>query len=79
MLFLPETGLEALIKADKRFTPFSETLFSRTSASTSREQFTAEENEALNTNLAAFLRLLTNHFLATAAFQVLEYCIRCYK
>jgi hypothetical protein len=46
---------------------------------TSREQLTAEENDALNTNLAAFLRVLTNHFLAAAAFQVLEYCIRRYK
>lgn len=72
-------GLEALVRSDKRFSPFTESLFSRSSVNTSREQSSAEENEALNTNLAAFLRVLTNHFLATAAFQVLEYCIRRYK
>lgn len=72
-------GLEALVRSDKRFSPFTESLFSRSSVNTSREQLSAEENEALNTHLAAFLRVLTNHFLATAAFQVLEYCIRRYK
>ena len=68
-----------MTKADKRFTPFVDSLFSRSSATTSREQLTAEENDALNTTLAAFLRILTNHFLVPAAFQVLEYCIRRYK
>lgn len=78
-LFLLFVGLEALVKSDKRFTPFTESLFSRSSLNASREQLTAEENDALNANLAAFLRVLTNHFLAAAAFQVLEYCIRRYK
>jgi hypothetical protein len=72
-------GLEALVKSDKRFSPFAESLFSRLAVNTSREQLTAEENDVLNTKLAAFLRVLTNHFLAAAAFQVLELCIRCYK
>lgn len=76
---LPTTGIEALVKADKRFSPFTESLFSRSSVNGSREQLTAEENAALNATLAAFLRVLTTHYLSPAAFQVLEYCIRRYK
>lgn len=37
------------------------------------------ENEALDANLNPFLHLLADHFLAPAAFQVLEFCIRRYK
>jgi U3 small nucleolar RNA-associated protein 10 len=33
----------------------------------------------LDANITAFLRVLTNHFLAPPAFQVLEYAIRRYK
>lgn len=78
-VFCYPAGLESLVRSDKRFSPFTESLFSRSSVNTSREQLTAEDNIALNTNLAAFLRVLTNHFLAAAAFQVLEYCVRRYK
>lgn len=79
MLLLLPPGIEALVKADKRFAPFTESLFSRSGVNTTREQLTAAETDALNANLAAFLRVLTNHFLSAAAFQVLEYCIRRYK
>jgi hypothetical protein len=44
-----------------------------------RDQLTKAENSQLNTNLRAFLHVLTNHFLAPAAFQALEYCIRRYE
>lgn len=72
-------GIEALCKVDRRFTPFTDSLFSRASLSITRDQLTKEENEQLDTNLSAFLRVLVNHFLMPAATQVLEYCIRRYQ
>jgi U3 small nucleolar RNA-associated protein 10 len=72
-------GLATLTQSDKRFKPFADSLFNRSSVHASREQLTAQENDALNANIAAFLRVLTNFFLAAPAFQVLEYCIRRYK
>jgi U3 small nucleolar RNA-associated protein 10 len=71
--------VEALCKSDNRFAPFPESLFSRASLTIARDQLTKEENAQLNTNLGAFLHVLTNHFLAPAAFQALEYCIRRYQ
>ena len=72
-------GLQSLCKADRRYTPFAESLFSRASLSITRDQLTKDENEQLDTNLKAFLRVLVNHFLQPAAFQVLEYCVRRYQ
>lgn len=68
-----------MCKVDKRYTPFTDSLFSRASLSVSRDQLTKDENEQLNANLRAFLRILVNHFLLPATFQVLEYCIRRYQ
>eukprot|EP00775_Hariotina_reticulata_P011838 gene11838-11982_t len=79
LLALAQQGLDTLCKADKRFTPFQDSLFSRASLSLSRDQLTKEENSQLDTSLGAFLHVLTNHFLVPAAFQALEYCIRRYK
>eukprot|EP00878_Enallax_costatus_P034255 GHUV01037970.1.p1 GENE.GHUV01037970.1~~GHUV01037970.1.p1 ORF type:complete len:188 (+),score=50.03 GHUV01037970.1:644-1207(+) len=79
LVVLVLTGIEALCKVDRRFAPFTDSLFSRASLSVTREQLTKEENEQLNTNISAFLRVLVNHFLLPAAFQVLEYCIRRYQ
>jgi len=62
-------GLDSLCRADKRFTPFQDKLFSRASLSVSRDQLTRDENNQLDANLRAFLHVLTNHFLAPAAFQ----------
>ncbi|KAF8067371.1 hypothetical protein HT031_002419 [Scenedesmus sp. PABB004] len=78
LLSIAAQGLEALCRADKRFAPFPDSLFSRASLGVAREQLTREENEALDANLRAFLRVLTNHLLAPAAFQALEYCVRRY-
>lgn len=68
-----------MCKADRRYAPVTESLFSRASLSVVRDQLTKDENEQLNTHLRAFLRVLVNHFLLPAAFQVLEYCIRKYQ
>lgn len=72
-------GLEVLTKADKRLLPFKDSLLSRASLSVAREQLTTEENAQLDATLAALLHVLSNHFLAPAAFQVLEYAVRRYK
>jgi hypothetical protein len=72
-------GLSQLVRLDKRFSPFADALFSRAALSVARDQLTAAENEALAANLDAFLHLLADHFLAPAAFQVLEFCIRRYR
>ncbi|KAF6260625.1 hypothetical protein COO60DRAFT_874799 [Scenedesmus sp. NREL 46B-D3] len=79
LLGIAQQGLEVLCKVQKNFAPFPESLFSRASLSIARDQLTKEENAQLNTNLRAFLQVLTNHFLAPAAFQALEYCIRRYQ
>lgn len=76
---LARAGLKALVRLDKRFAPFADSLFSRAALGVSRDQLTAEENAKLDESLDAFLRLLADHFLAPAAFQVLEFCIRRYK
>ncbi len=73
------TGHEQLCRLDARFRPFASSLLSRAALSVVREQLTAEESSTLDTTLHAFLCVLTNHFLAPAAFQVLEFFIRKYK
>jgi hypothetical protein len=72
-------GIEALSRADKRFAPLADALFSRSALLLSRDQLTSEQEAELDQRLGVLLRLLTGHFLAPAAFQVLEFCVRRYK
>lgn len=72
-------GLEQLSGIDSRFQPYSSTLFARSSLSVNREQITKQEDAKLNQQIAALLRLLSNHFLSPACFKVLEYLIRRYR
>ncbi len=76
---MPSAGLEQLSGIDSRFQPYSGTLFARSSLSVNRDQIAKQEDAKLNQQIAAFLRLLSNHFLAPACFKVLEYLIRRYR
>ena len=64
---------------DTRFEPFQSTLFSQAGVEVDRDKSTKAESEALDASIAAYSRLLTDHFLNTAVFQTLEYLIRRYR
>ncbi|GFR47970.1 hypothetical protein Agub_g9794, partial [Astrephomene gubernaculifera] len=72
-------GLEDLVRLEPRFRIYRETLFSRASLEINPELQTNEFLAQQDESITAFCFLLTNHFLAPAAFKALEYLIRRYK
>lgn len=76
-LLVSASGYAELCGLDSRFLRFQSALFS--GVPKEREQNTKEENEAMNADLQNFLRLLTDHFLETSCFKVLEHLIRSFK
>jgi hypothetical protein len=72
-------GLEHLCAIDARFQPFSHSLFARSSLAVNRDQITKQDDAKINQQIAAFTRLLSNHFLSPSCFKTLEYLIRRYR
>ncbi|PNH06163.1 hypothetical protein TSOC_007476 [Tetrabaena socialis] len=72
-------GLEDLIRLELSFRPYRESLFSRASLDINPELQTTDFLAKLDESITSFCFLLSNHFLAPAAFKALEYLIRRYK
>lgn len=76
---LNQTGLKSLVRLDKRFAPYGDTLICRTALGVARDQLPPADEAELAARLDGFVHLLCDHFLAPAAFQVLEFCVRRYR
>ena len=72
-------GLAELCEINEAFKPFTKTLFRRDRVGVEREQQTRAANEKTDASLAAFLTLLSPHFMREAATKVLEFLIRQYR
>ena len=74
-----DAGLEQLSRTQPAFYAYQKSLFSASTLSLDRGKLTPEEVAAVNKSIAAFLQLLSPHFLAPSCFKVLEYLIRKYR
>ncbi|KAK9810295.1 hypothetical protein WJX72_008160 [[Myrmecia] bisecta] len=72
-------GLRDLRKMDSRFGHFADSLFGSASVKLNREKQTKEVNRNLDTQIAAFCRVLADYFLLLPATKALEYLVRRYK
>ncbi|KAH0456236.1 hypothetical protein IEQ34_014143 [Dendrobium chrysotoxum] len=76
---LAQSGLDALIKVDDRFTSYMSTLFSHATLEIDREKMTAKEEEKLNKSICSYLQLLAGQLHLPSALRTLEYLIRRYQ
>lgn len=72
-------GFEELCQLDDRFTRFSATLFSEESQNQDRMQLTAAENEELDKQIDAFLRLVGSRLRLMPAVKAIEWLIRRFR
>lgn len=72
-------GFEELCQLDVRFTRFQSTIFSEESQSQDRTQLTAAENEELNRQVDAFLRLAGSRLRLMPAIKSIEWLIRRFR
>ncbi|XP_020693820.1 uncharacterized protein At3g06530 isoform X3 [Dendrobium catenatum] len=79
ILPLAQSGLEALIKVDDRFTSYMSTLFSHATLEIDRDKMTAKEEEKLNKSICSYLQLLAGQLHLPSALGTLEYLIRRYQ
>ncbi|XP_020576310.1 uncharacterized protein At3g06530 isoform X2 [Phalaenopsis equestris] len=76
---LAQSGLDALIKVDDRFSSYKSTLFSHVTLEIEREKMTPKEEEKLNKSICSYLQLLAGQLLLPSALRTLEYLIRRYQ
>ena len=72
-------GFQELCALDKRFIPFSSTLFSEQSKEEDRAQMSKDENEALDAVLESFLTLVGPRLLLKPAVKAVEWLIRRFR
>lgn len=72
-------GFEDLCQLDARFVPFQSTLFSEESQNQDRTQLTARENDELNRQVEAFLRLVGGRLRLMPAIKAVEWLIRRFR
>ncbi|KYK60087.1 U3 small nucleolar RNA-associated protein [Drechmeria coniospora] len=72
-------GFEELCQLDARFTPFQSTIFSDESQDQDRTQLTAAENEELDRQVEAFLRLAGCRLRLMPAIKAIEWLIRRFR
>lgn len=72
-------GFEDLCQLDARFVPFQATIFSEESQDQDRTQLTASENEELNRQVEAFLRLVGGRLRLMPAIKSVEWLIRRFR
>lgn len=72
-------GFEDLCQLDARFVQFQATIFSEESANQDRTQLTAAENEQLNQQVEAFLRLVGSRLRLMPAIKSVEWLIRRFR
>ena len=72
-------GFEELCQLDGRFARFSATIFSEESQNQDRMQLTAAENEELNKQIDAFLRLAGSRLRLMPAIKAIEWLIRRFR
>ncbi|KAK8944415.1 hypothetical protein KSP39_PZI007998 [Platanthera zijinensis] len=76
---LAQSGLDALIEADDRFSIYKTTLFSHATLDINREKMPPKEEEKLNKSICSYLQLLAGHLHLPASLRTLEYLIRRYQ
>jgi hypothetical protein len=74
-----ENGLLELIAKNKRFTEYSNSLFSRKALKVDRETLTSDEIASLNRQIHKFLGELSPFLLSACSLDCLEYLFRKYK
>lgn len=72
-------GFEELCQLDHRFTRFQTTIFSEESQNQDRTQLTATENEELDKQIGAFLRLAGSRLRLMPAIKSIEWLIRRFR
>jgi U3 small nucleolar RNA-associated protein 10 len=72
-------GFEELCQLDHRFARFGATVFSDESQSQDRTQLTADENEELDRQVVAFLRLAGSRLRLMPAIKSIEWLIRRFR
>lgn len=72
-------GFHELCSLDRRFSPFSTTLFSEQSKEEDRTQMNSTENEELDKKIDAFLRLLGSRLRLMPAIKAVEWLIRRFR
>ncbi|KAK8935819.1 hypothetical protein KSP39_PZI013811 [Platanthera zijinensis] len=76
---LAQSGLDALIEADDRFSTYKTTIFSHATLDINREKMPPKEEEKLNKSICSYLQLLAGHLHLPASLRTLEYLIRRYQ
>ncbi|KAK8952929.1 hypothetical protein KSP40_PGU017461 [Platanthera guangdongensis] len=76
---LAQSGLDALIEADDRFSTYKTTLFNHATLDINREKMPPKEEEKLNKSICSYLQLLAGHLHLPASLRTLEYLIRRYQ
>lgn len=72
-------GFEELCQLDARFARFQSTIFSQESQEQDRTQLSAAENEELDRQIEAFLRLAGSRLRLTPAIKSIEWLIRRFR
>lgn len=72
-------GFEELCQLDSRFSQFEATIFSEESQAQDRTQLTAAENEELDKQVDAFLRLIGSRLRLMPAIKAIEWLVRRFR
>lgn len=72
-------GFEELCQLDSRFAPFQSTIFGEESQNQDRSQLTIAENDELDRQIEAFLRLAASRLRLMPAIKAIEWLIRRFR
>lgn len=72
-------GFEELCQLDARFSQFQSTIFSEESQAQDRTQLTTAENQELDKQIDAFLRLVGSRLRLMPAIKAIEWLIRRFR